>query len=198
MLKLHPSPVRSGRLPARGRAQRRDPRPGRAFTLPEASLAVLIVGIGFLAVMELFSACTMENQRSSQMTTAHLLCTNIQEMTANLAFKDPYYATTTWGAEGGETVGNFNDLDDFDGQTFSPPRDSTRAAIPELAKYTQVVTVMPVDPNRPGNNTDPAKPEIGKGTYTGGVRMRVIVLYRARPTEVPVEVLRSTWVRLDN
>ena len=170
----------------------------RGFTLMEASLAVMIVGIGFLAVMELFSACTMENQKSTQVTTAQLLCTNIQEMTANMSFKDPYYAATAWGAEAAETLANYNDIDDFDGLSFNPPLDSTRATIPQLAKYTQVVTVMPVDPNRPGNNTDTAKPEIGKGTYTGAVRVRVSVLYRAKPNEVPVEVMRSAWVKLDN
>jgi prepilin-type N-terminal cleavage/methylation domain-containing protein len=180
------------------RASRRASRRDRGFTLPEASLAVLIVGIGFLAVMELFSACTMENQRSSQVTTAQLLCTNIQELTAGLAFKDPYYASTTWGAESGESLVQYNDIDDLDGLTFNPPIDSTRTPIPELSKYSQVVTVMPVDPNRPGNNTDTVKPEIGKGTYTGAVRIRVIVLYRGRPNEVPVEVMRSAWIRLDN
>ena len=189
--------MRNAVSPIRAGATAR-PRPRRGFTLPEASLAVLIVGVGFLAVMELFGACTMENQRSAQVTTAQLLCTNIQELTASLAFKDPYYAATTWGAESAEALNSYNDVDDFDGQSFNPPVDSTRGAIPQLARYTQVVTVMPVDPNRPGNNTDTVKPEIGKGTYTGAVRVRVSVLYRARPTEAPVEVLRSAWVRLDN
>lgn len=179
-------------------ARRRPARGARGFTLLEASLAVLIVGVGFLAVMELFSACTMENQRASQITTAQLLSTNIQEMTGDLSFKDPFYAADTWGVEPSESLTNFNDVDDFDGMSFNPPMDSTRAGIPELSKYTQVVTVMPVDPNRPGNNTDAAKPEIGKGTYTGAVRIRVSVLYRNRPTETPVEVLRTAWVRLDN
>jgi hypothetical protein len=55
-----------------------------------------------------------------------------------------------------------------------------------------------VDTNRLGNNTDPAKPEIGKGTYTGGVRVRVSILYKGRPTEPAVEVMRGAWVRLDN
>ena len=177
---------------------RRSVRSRRGFTLMEASLAVLIVGTGFLAVMELFSACTIENQRSTQVTTAQLLCSNIQEMTANMAFKDPFYAATTWGAESAETLTSYNDVDDFDGLSFNPPLDSTRSAIPQLSRYTQVVTVMPVDPNRPGNNTDVVKPEIGKGTYTGAVRVRVSVLFRARPTEQPVEVLRSAWVQLDN
>jgi type II secretory pathway pseudopilin PulG len=187
------------RAGSRSRTDARSCPSGRGgFTLPEASLAVLIVGIGFLAVMELFSACTLENQRSSQVTTAQLLATNIQELMANLAFKDPHYSTTTWGAEAGESLMSYNDIDDFDGLSFNPPLDSTRAAIPQLARYTQVVTVMPVDPNRPGNNTDTVKPEIGKGTYTGAVRVRVAVLYRANAKDLPVEVLRSAWVRLDN
>jgi prepilin-type N-terminal cleavage/methylation domain-containing protein len=170
----------------------------RGFTLMEASLAVLIVGVGFLAVMELFGACTTENQRSAQLTTAQMLSANIQEMMGGLAFKDPYYSTTTWGAESGEALTTFNDVDDFDGLSYSPPIDSTRVPIPELAKYTQVITVMPVDPNRPGNNNDTTKPEIGKGVYTGGLRVRVSIMYRSNPAAPPVEVLRSAWVRMDN
>ena len=185
--------MRKAVTPSRSRPSSR-----RGFTMPEAMLAVLIVGIGFLAVMELFSACTMENQRSSQVTTAQLLCTNIQELSAGLAFKDPYYSSTTWGAESGESLSQYNDVDDLDGLSFNPPIDSMRFPVTELSKYTQVVTVMPVDPNRPGNNNDTAKPEIGKGTYTGAVRIRVSVLYRNSTKEVPVEVLRSSWVRLDN
>src|SRR5690349_15716379 len=173
-------------------------RRSRGFTLPEASLAVMIVGIGFLATMELFSACTTENQRSAQITTAQMLCSNIQELMGGLAFKDPYYATTNFAPEPGESLATYNDVDDFDGLSFSPPIDSTRAVIPELAKYTQVITVMPVDPNRPGNNTDVTKPEIQKTIYTGAVRVRVSVLYRKNPTDPPVEVLRMAWVRLDN
>ena len=168
------------------------------FTLPEASLAVLIVAIGFVAVMELFGACTNENQRSAQITTAQMLAANVQEMMGGLAFKDPYYSTTSWAAEPGESDITWNDIDDFDGASFNPPKDSTRATIPELAKYVQIVTVTPVDPNRPGNNTNETKLEIGKGVYTGALRVRVSIRYRARPTEAFVEVLNTSWVRLDS
>ena len=168
------------------------------FTLPEASLAVLIVAIGFVAVMELFGACTNENQRSAQVTTAQMLAANIQEMMGGLSFRDPYTPTGALGAEPGESEVTWNDVDDFDGASFNPPHDSMRATISELGKYIQIVTVSPVDPNRPGNNTDDTKPEIAKNVYTGAVRVRVIVKYRGRPTEPFTEVLNTSWVRFDN
>jgi hypothetical protein len=164
----------------------------------EASLAVVIVAFGFLASMELFAACTAENRRSAQVTTAQMLTTSLHEMTTGLTFKDPFYATTTFGPELGETLATFNDLDDLDGFTSSPPIDATRTPIPELSQYTQIVTVMPIDPNRPGANTDEKTPEIAKATYTGGVRVRVTILYRRVPKDPPSEILKSSWVRLDD
>ena len=170
----------------------------RGFTLQEASLAVVIVAFGFLATMELFAACTEENRRSGQMTTAQMLATNIQELTTGMLFNDPYYASAKIGPELGETSDNYNDVDDFDGFSSSPPVDATRTPIDELKQYRQYVTVTAIDPNRPGNNWDAAKPEIPLGTYTGAVRVRVTIFYQKSPADPPLEVLKTTWVRLDN
>jgi Tfp pilus assembly protein PilV len=170
----------------------------RGFTLLEASLSVIIVAFGFLATMELFAACTSENQRSAQMTTAQMLTTSIQELTTGMSFKDPFYATMTFGFEAGESPATYNDLDDYDGFSSCPPVDASRTPIPELSQYTQTVTVMTVDPNRPGNNYDIANPDFPKGTYTGAVRIRVVIEYRRAPSDPPTEVLRSAWVRLDD
>ena len=170
----------------------------RGFTLMESTLAVVIVAFGFLATMELFATCTAENQRSAQVTTAQMLTTNVQELTTGLAFKDPYYATARIGAEPGESRATYNDVDDFDGFVSCPPIDATRAPIPELGQYTQYVQVMAIDPNRPGANHNYQNPELPLGTYTGAVRVRVVIEYRRSPSDQPVEVLRSSWVRLDD
>jgi type II secretory pathway pseudopilin PulG len=176
----------------------------RGFTLIEATLAVTIVAFGFLATMELFAACTVQNQRSAQLTIAQMLCTNVQELTTGLPFKDPYYATATFGPEAGESQLTFNDVDDFDGFTVTPPYDSTRSQIAELKQYTQVVTVTPIDPNRPGHNTDEANLEIpkrnsaGQANYTGAVRVRVTILYKRAPTDPGTEVMKTSWVRVDD
>ena len=164
----------------------------------EATLAVVIVAFGFLGTMELFASCAAENQRSAQMTTAQMLTTSIQELTTGLAFKDPYYASPGIAPEPGESRLTFNDVDDYDGFVSCPPIDATRTAIPELSQYTQNVQVMAIDPNRPGANYDYANPEIAKNVYTGAVRVRVVIEYRRSPSDPPVEVLRSSWVRLDD
>ena len=168
----------------------------------EATLAVVIVAFGFLATMELFASCTAENQRSAQMTTGQMLTTNIQELTMGLAFRDPFYANSPIGIEPGETKATYNDVDDFDGFSSCPPIDATRTPIPELSQYTQTVQVMAVDANRTGANYDYVNPEIPKdsvaGLSRGAVRVRVIIEYRRSPSDPPVEVLRSSWVRLDD
>lgn len=164
----------------------------------EATLAVVIVAFGFLATMELFASCTAENQRSAQMTTAQMLTTSLQELTTGLVFKDPYYATAKIGVEPGESLPVYNDVDDLDGFVACPPIDATRVPIPELSQYTQYVQVMAIDPNRPGANHNYQTPELPLGTYTGAVRVRVVIEYRRSPSDPPVEVLRSSWVRLDD
>ena len=179
---------------AGGRAGRR----ARGFTLQEASLAIVIVGIAFVASMELFAACTRENQHAARVTTAQFLAANIQEMTASLPLKDPFYAASNFGPEPGENETNYNDLDDFDGESFCPPFDSTRAAVTDLGQYTQVVHVMHVDPNQTGENWNHDAPAIPKANFTGAMRLRVIVLYRRAPSDPPQEVLRKSWIRLDN
>jgi hypothetical protein len=60
-----------------------------------------------------------------------------------------------------------------------------------------LITVMPVYPNQPSSNADETKPEIPKAAYTGAVRVRVKILYRARPADAPQEVYRAQWIRFD-
>ena len=168
------------------------------FTLLESALATIIIGVGVVAIMGLFDACTRQNQAGAQATTAMMLAGHIQELMEGLPFCDPVKGAATFGPETGESLTTFNDIDDFDGQTFNPPIDSTRTAVASLSQYSQVVTVMPVYPNQPSANSDESKPEIPKTAYTGAVRVRVKILYRVRPTDLPREVYRSQWIRLDH
>jgi len=158
----------------------------------------MIVGVAFVAIMQLFAACTQQNRIGQNMTTAMLLAGHIQETMAGLSFNDPAYATTYFGPEPGQTLQNYDDIDDFDGATFSPPIDSRRQPIVGQSQYTQMVTVQPVLAMQPSSNSDPTTNAIPKSTYTGCARVTVRILYRANPSDAAVEVYRNSWLRVDN
>lgn len=181
-------------------------RANRGFTLMETALALVIVGTGVLASMQLFSACIVTSGAATNSTTARMLAENIRETMANLSLVDPVSGSSRWGPEEGEAVASYNDLDDFDGKPdattgkykgeyFNPPIDAMRESIPSLSKYQQVVTVMPVNPNDPSGNSDEAAPTLPKGTYTGAVRVRVRVQYRASAASPWTDLFVTSWVR---
>src|SRR3954465_748332 len=101
-------------------------RPRRGFTLMEAALATIIVGTGITALMALAGSLTNQNNTAGQMTTSMLLASHIQEAMEGLSFNARAYASPSFGPGPGETLANFNDIDDFDGQSISPPIDAAR------------------------------------------------------------------------
>ena len=181
-------------LPSHVRTTR---HPQRGFTLLEAALTTVIVGMGIVSIMRLFAVCTGANATAAEMTTALMLAGHIQEATQGLAFNDPASGRGVFGPESDESLATYDDLDDFDLHSFNPPIDALRTPLGDLAQYTQVVSVMPVYPDMPSANDNELIPELPKTAYTGAVRVRVRILFRARPTDVAQEVYRASWMRLD-
>jgi hypothetical protein len=176
------------------------PRPfgaRRGFTLAEAALATVIVGLGIASMMELFAACTNQNQSANQQTTAMLLASNVQETMAGMPMVDPIRGSLSFGPQAGETLDQYNNAEDFDGSRFNPPIDATRKPIPQLSQYTQLVSVMPVLPTQMNVNTNETSPTIFQSTYTGAVRVRVRILYQRVPGAPTAEVYRADWIVLD-
>ncbi len=104
-------------------------RPG--FTLIETGLALIVIGVGVLALVQAQQAFLKKNAWSTNASTATFLANEIREMTQHMPrhdpfsggiyFQDPVARTgfTGWGAEPSETaVLDFDDLDDFDGVAF--------------------------------------------------------------------------------
>ena len=173
----------------------------------ETALALVIVGTGVLASMSLFATCSNESNIATRETTARMLAENIRETMANLAFADPTSGVEKWGPETGEALASYDDVDDFDGlpvagkyvgSTFNPPIDAMRAQIPQLSKYRQIVTVMPVNPNDPSSNSDESAPTLPKGTYTGAVRVRVRVQYQGTANGPWNDIYTMSWVRVND
>src|SRR5438105_2030469 len=133
--------------PIRFLRARRSRRPlRRGFTLIEAALATVIVGVGTLGMIQLLAAGTVANGKANNLSIGLTLANNIHEMmqtSSTMSFANTATATT-WGLEAGETIATANDLDDFDGYTFNPAVDARRQSISYLSGWTQSIKVETV------------------------------------------------------
>ena len=101
------------------------------FTLIESAMATVIIGVGVLAMVDAQSSFIIANNWSSHAASGTYLANEIREMTRNLPKHDPVVGLFIeddggagvlhgWGPDAGEvTVDDFDDIEDFDGMTFS-------------------------------------------------------------------------------
>ncbi len=132
------------------------PRVRRAFTLLEAMMALVIIGVGVLAFVDAQSAFTRSNSWSSQSATGMLLANEVREFSRRLSRHDPVTGLTIdaggalqgWGREAGEVdVSDIDDLDDLDalrfgqGGNFAGPIDAFGEVIPEVTLNGDIETL---------------------------------------------------------
>ena len=118
-----------------------------AFTLIESLVATLLVGIAVAALLISTVSYTRANGFGIELSTAEFLIEEIKERTAELAVIDPQTKDVTFGAEEGENWHtDYDDLDDYDNVTFSPPIDMAGNTLDEFQGFSQKITVQNVDP----------------------------------------------------
>ena len=122
-------------------ALRRD----KGFSFVEILISIILVGLSITALVFASNSFTMANGAGADLSTAEFLIEQIRELTTLLPVVDPETTITTFGAESGEsTVAAYDDIDDFNNVTFSPPIDAGRNAVTALAAFSQSVTVTNV------------------------------------------------------
>jgi len=142
----------------------------RGFTLIEAAMTTVIIGVGIVAMVDAQQAFMRSNNWSSQASTGAFLANEIREMTRYMPRHDPVTGIEVdssggspvisgWGVEPNEfTVDDLDDVDDFDGLEFSyignadptdgdlpGPIDAFGHVIPEVDNNGDVVQVAGVD-----------------------------------------------------
>ncbi|UCE49878.1 MAG: hypothetical protein JSW47_06935 [Phycisphaerales bacterium] len=114
---------------------------GGGFSLVEVLVAIILVGLAVAALVGANSALTNAIGAGTDLSTAEFLISEIAELTALLNVVDPENGISTFGPETGETLTNYDDLDDFNGAVFSPPISADRSVINSSAGFSQQVTV---------------------------------------------------------
>lgn len=115
------------------------------FSLIEVLIAILLVGLAIVSLVVANSSFTKANAAGTNLSTAEFLIEQVRELTALLPVIDPQTGDSTFGPEAGETLANYDDLDDFDGVSFSPPINANREVLNDFAAFSQQITVENVD-----------------------------------------------------
>jgi hypothetical protein len=114
--------------------------------LIEVLIATILVGLSIAALVAANGSFSMANVTGADLSTAEFLAEQIRELTTMLPVVDPAVPAgtlvTVLGPESGETLATYDDVDDFNGATYSPPIASNRAVLSDLAGFGQHIVVQ--------------------------------------------------------
>jgi prepilin-type N-terminal cleavage/methylation domain-containing protein len=115
----------------------------RGFTLVEAVVCTVIVGIILVAAIATLGASKRVQKGGGDRATAQLLAADLLAEIASKAYAEPDMAGG-FGIDPGEQPSvraTFDDVDDYDGYTESPPKDAAGNAIAGYEHWTRSVRV---------------------------------------------------------
>jgi len=129
--------------------RRRYPHRREGFTLIEAAIAVMVVGLGIVSLVHAMGAGTRVNATGRDITTATFLAQEVREWTLGLPFSDPDPgdADNPPGPDGSDPHMFVDDLDDLMSTTFSPPRDGQGYVIDGMDDWSQLIGMGWRDPD---------------------------------------------------
>jgi prepilin-type N-terminal cleavage/methylation domain-containing protein len=110
------------------------------FTLIEVLMAIILVGIAIAALVGANISFTKANSAGTNLSIAEFLTEQIRELTALLPVIDPNTGTSVFGSEEA-ALADYDDLDDFDDKTFSPPITASRETQSDFVAFSQQITV---------------------------------------------------------
>lgn len=154
------------------------------IALVEAAFAVLIVGLMLVAAIQTVGASRATQLQTADASRAEQLAQGLMAEILAQPYADPN-ETNVLGPEADETGSTrayFNDVDDYNGWTGSPPQTKDGQPLPGFSGWTRSVTVAYADP------TDLAK---SASSDTGVKRITVVV----KKGDLPLATL--TTIRTD-
>jgi hypothetical protein len=152
----------------------------------EAMAAVAIVAVLLVVALNTVGLSNANQYRTAQRATADALAQSFLQDILQLAYQDPT-STPLFGPEilNGETSlskTNYNDVDDFNGWSESPPQDRAGNPMSELSAWTRSVRVDFVTPASPNtlSATDAGLKRITVSVYKNNVLLATRVALKGR------------------
>lgn len=168
-----------------------------AFSLVEVIFALLLVGGVFVAAINTLAASRTTQRITADRARAHMLAQDLMSEILLAHYEEPVLSPS-FGPEGSESVGgtrtSFDDVDDYDGWSASPPQQQDGAPVEGYAGLRRSVSVQWIDADQP---TEAVQYETGAKRITvqvhrGEARLAELVAVRTQAwpaMEVQVEAI---------
>ncbi|MFT5052296.1 MAG: type II secretory pathway pseudopilin PulG [Chlamydiales bacterium] len=151
----------------------RRPKRTSGFSLVEAVMAIVVLGIAIPPLVSMFRVVARNSVDETFQDVALAYANGLMEEIASKGFEDPDLASGSFGTEEGSR-GSYDDVDDFDGLSNSPPEQLNGTDLDDFGGFTRSVVVENVtsaDPDatipETDGNTDLKRIEVTVA-WTGG------------------------------
>lgn len=120
-----------------------------AFSLVEAAISILLVSVVIVAALNTVGAAKVGRQKNADRARGTLLAQDLMSEILLKAYEEPI-DSVNFGRETGESGSHraeYDDVDDYDGWSASPPQDADRNDMTYLAGWERTVSVVFTDGN---------------------------------------------------
>jgi len=121
------------------------------FSYTEILFASLIISVLLVVALKLFGNIARSTRDAAADDTAEQLALDMIREIKALPYEDPLVpGDTTIGLETGESSvsrATFDDIDDYDGWSASPPQQKDGTSLPQYSGFTRAVSVKFVSPS---------------------------------------------------
>ena len=122
-----------------------------SFTIVEAVMAMLVVSILLVASMRATGAAARMQYKTAERINGRMLADGLMNDILPLAYEDPALPVM-FGVESNESAAskiNWDDVDDFNGWSESPPQNRDGTVMPNLTSWRRTVAIDRVNPLTP-------------------------------------------------
>jgi len=157
-----------------------------ALTLVECVISIAIVGVMLVAALDTVGAARSTQRKTADRTRGTLLAQDLLSEILQQDYEDPSAGAGSFGLEPGEAGSGdrslFDDVDDYDGWSDSPPRQKDGAVLTGFSGWERSVAVRWVPPGNIGA-VQPSDTGVKQVTVTvtrDGAVVTTLVALRAR------------------